>query len=54
MKKCFIVYRDEMGLVTGEIDPAAGIQFTGGFINYETETEIVQDEIKNIVEIYFE
>ncbi len=54
--KCFIVYRDELGLVTVEIDPSAGIQFTanGGFINYETETDVVQDETKNIVEIYFE
>ena len=54
MKKCFIVYRDKLGLVTVEIDPAAGIQFDGGFINYETNTEVIQDDIKNIVEIYFE
>jgi len=38
-----------------QVQTAAGIQFmNGGFINYETESESVQDEVKNIVEIYFE
>ena len=53
--KCYIVFNTIGGYETVEIDTTADIKFTsGGFIEYETETEFVQDDIKNIVKIYFE
>lgn len=54
MKKCFIEYLDGTTLRTAEIDTNASILFTaGGFIEYETPTESIQDDAKNIVRIYF-
>ena len=53
--KCYMVYKTVNGFETVEIDTTADIKFTsGGFIEYETKTEFVQDDIKNIVKIYFE
>jgi hypothetical protein len=53
--KCYIVFNTIGGYETEEIDTNADIKFTdGGFVEYETLTEFVQDETKNIVRIYFE
>ena len=52
--KCFAVFRDYLGLCRVEIYTAAGIQNTGAFINFESETEVFQVPTEDFVEIYFE
>lgn len=53
--KVFIVYKENGKNKTVQVDTDAAILFTpGGFIEYETFTEFIQDDVKNIVKIYFE
>lgn len=52
--KCYMVYKTSNGFETVEIDTTADIKFTsGGFVEYETPTEKVQDETKNLLYIFF-
>lgn len=53
MFKCHVVFRDSLGYCDVEVMPYAGIKF-GPFLEFETEFDVYQIPIENIIEIYFD
>lgn len=50
---CYIKFWEDGNIITEKIYTAAKIKI-GPFIEFETEIEILQVPIENVIEIYFE